>query len=212
MAGLLGIKVGMTQIFREDGVVVPITVVQAGPCAVLEVFPEKGALKLGYGEVKMEKLKKPRQGYFKKLNLPPRRYTREIKFENVSGYQPGQEISVSLFKAGDYVDVTGVSKGKGFAGMIKRWGAHRQPMTHGHTEHRRTGSIGASASPGRVLKGKKMPGRLGGRRKTVQNLQVAAVRETDNLILIKGAVPGCRSGFLIVKKALKKTPSAKPGK
>ena len=202
----------MTQVFGPNGEVIPVTVVEAGPCVVLEVLPARGALKIGCGEVKKNKLKKPLRGYFDKLNLSPRKHIREIKFRDSSEYQPGQELTVSIFQAGNYVDISGISKGKGFAGMIKRWGASRLPMSHGHPEHRRPGSIGASATPSRVFRGKKMPGRMGGEKKTIQNLEVVAVRAADNLLLVKGALPGPRTGWLVIRKALKKKPKETKGK
>lgn len=210
MAGLLGKKIGMTQVFTSEGNAVPVTVVQAGPCSVLEVLEDKCSLKLGYGEIKEERLKKPQQGYFRKLKTAPRKYIREIRFSDVSAYNPGQELTVGLFRSGDYVDVTARSKGRGFAGMIKRWGASRFPMSHGHPHHRSPGSQGASATPGRVFKGKKLPGRYGGTRTTVQNLEVVEVREEENLILLKGAVPGANSGLLTIRKALKKRSKRPP--
>ena len=204
MAGLLGRKLGMTQIFSPDGNVVPVTVIEAGPCVVLEVLSEKSALKIGFGEIKESRVRKPQQGYFKKLELSPRRYIRELKFEDLSGYQPGSEIKADLFQPGDYVDVTGTSKGRGFAGMIKRWGAKSFPSSHGHPKQRQAGSQGCSATPARVFKGKKLPGRYGGTKKTVQNLEVVQVRPDENLIMLRGAVPGPRSGLLLIRKALKK--------
>lgn len=212
MAGLLGKKIGMTQVFTPSGDVVPVTVVQAGPCSVLEVLPKKGVVKIGFGDIKEERLKKPQRGYFHKLKCVSRRYIREIKFADVFEYEPGQEITVGLFQPGDYVDVTGTTKGRGFSGVIKRWGASRSPMSHGHPEHRRPGSIGAAATPSRVFKGKKLPGRYGGKKRTVQNLEVIEVRPKDNLLLLKGAVPGARSGLLEIRRALKKKSKETPEK
>lgn len=204
MSGLLGRKLGMTQIFTEIGAVVPVTVVEAGPCAVLEVMDGKGALKVGYGEVGGRGLNKPREGYFKKIGQPPRRYIREIAFDDPAAYQPGQELKADLFSVGDYVDVTGRSKGRGFSGVIKRWGHSRFPESHGHGRQRLPGSLGCSATPGHVVKGKKLPGRYGGKQRTVQSLEVVGVRAEENLLLIKGAVPGCRSGVILIRKAIKK--------
>ncbi len=204
MAGLLGRKIGMTQVFTPDGNVVPVTVIQAGPCPVLEVLTDKGALKLGFEEIKEERLKKPQRGYFTAIAVPPRRYIREIKFEDLSAYQSGQEITTGLFQPGDYVDVTGTSKGRGFSGMIKRWGASSFPSSHGHPKQRQAGSQGCSATPARVFRGKKLPGRYGGVKKTVQNLTVVEVRPEENLLLLKGAVPGARSGLLVIRKSIKK--------
>ncbi|MDP8214467.1 MAG: 50S ribosomal protein L3 [Candidatus Euphemobacter frigidus] len=204
MAGLLGKKMGMTQVFTSTGNVVPVTVIQAGPCTVLEVLTEKGALKIGFGETREERLKKPQREYFKKIGAGPQRYIREIKFTDVSAYQTGQEITTKLFEVGDYVDVTGRSKGRGFSGVIKRWGHSRFPASHGHPRQRLPGSQGCSATPARVFKGRKLPGRYGGVKKTVQNLKVIEVRPEENLLLIKGAVPGARSGLLLIRKAIKK--------
>ncbi len=204
MAGLLGRKLGMTQVFSPDGNVVPVTVIEAGPCVVLEVLSEKSALKIGFGEIKESRVRKPQQGYFKKIELSPRRYIRELKFEDLSDFQPGSEIKADLFQPGDYVDVTGTSKGRGFAGMIKRWGAKSFPSSHGHPMQRQAGSQGCSATPARVFKGKKLPGRYGGVKKTVQNLEVVQVRPDENLIMLRGAVPGSKSGLLLIRQALKK--------
>ncbi len=204
MSGLLGKKLGMTQVFTETGEVVPVTVVEAGPCVVLEVLEDRGALKLGYGEANPRRLKKPREGYFQKLGQTPRRYIREIAFAGLSSFQPGQELKADLFSAGDYVDVTGHSKGRGFSGTIRRWGHSRYPESHGHPRQRIPGSMGSSATPGRVVKGKKLPGQYGGKQKTVQSLKVIEVRPEENLLLIKGAIPGCRSGLVLIRKAIKK--------
>ena len=204
MAGLLGRKLGMTQVFSPDGNVVPVTVIEAGPCVVLEVLNEKSALKIGFGEIKDSRVRKPQQGYFKKIELSPRRYIREIKFEELSDFQPGSEIKADIFQPGDYVDVTGTSKGRGFSGMIKRWGAASFPSSHGHPKQRQAGSQGCSATPARVFKGKKLPGRYGGAKKTVQNLEVVQVRPDENLIMLRGAVPGSKSGLLLIRQALKK--------
>ncbi len=194
----------MTQVFSPDGNVVPVTVIEAGPCVVLEVLNEKSALKIGFGEIKDSRVRKPQQGYFKKIELSPRRYIREIKFEELSDFQPGSEIKADIFQPGDYVDVTGTSKGRGFSGMIKRWGAASFPSSHGHPKQRQAGSQGCSATPARVFKGKKLPGRYGGAKKTVQNLEVVQVRPDENLIMLRGAVPGSKSGLLLIRQALKK--------
>ena len=201
---MIGRKLGMTQVFTESGAVVPVTVIEAGPCAVLEVLPDRGILRVGYGAVGSRGLSKPREGYFKKVGREPRRYIREIAFADSSGFQPGQELKADLFSIGDYVDVTASSKGRGFAGVIKRWGHSRYPMSHGHPRHRIPGSMGSSATPGHVVKGKKLPGRYGGKRCTVQNLEVVGIRPEENLLLVKGAVPGCRSGLVLIRKAIKR--------
>jgi len=160
MSGLLGRKLGMTQVFTESGAVVPVTVIEAGPCTVLEIMQGPGFLKLGYGEISPRRLKKPREGYFKKIGQPARRYIREIAFDDPAAYQPGQELKADLFSVGDYVDVTARSKGRGFSGVIKRWGHSRYPESHGHPRQRLPGSLGNSATPGHVIKGK--PGPEGG--------------------------------------------------
>jgi len=204
MSGLLGKKLGMTQVFTEAGAVVPVTVIEAGPCTVLEVMEGPGRLKIGYGEISPRRLKKPRAGYFKKVGQAPRRYVRQVDFDDPSAYQPGQELKADLFTVGDYVDVTANSKGRGFSGTIRRWGHGRYPESHGHPRQRIPGSMGSSATPGHVVKGKKLPGRHGGRRCTVQSLEVVGVRPEENLLLVRGAVPGCRSGLVLIRKALKK--------
>lgn len=204
MSGLLGRKIGMTQVFTESGTVVPVTVVEAGPCTILEVMADSGTLKVGFGEVGGRGLKKPREGYFRKVGQEPRRYVREIAFADPSAYQPGQELKADLFSVGDYVDVSGRTKGRGFSGVIRRWGHGRYPESHGHPRQRIPGSMGSSATPGHVIKGKKLPGRYGGKRRTIQSLEVVEVRPEENLLLLKGAVPGCRSGLILIRKALKK--------
>ncbi|MFH1038673.1 MAG: 50S ribosomal protein L3 [PVC group bacterium] len=204
MAGLLGRKIGMTQVFAPNGDVVPVTVIQAGPCTVLEVLAGKSALKIGFEEIREDRLKKPQQGYFKKIDRAPRRYVREVVFADAAGYQAGQELTTGLFKAGDYVDVTGRSKGHGFTGMVKRWKASRFPVSHGHPKQRLPGSQGSSATPGHVYKGKHLPGRSGGVQRTIQSLEVVQVRPEENLIMLKGAVPGARSGLLLVRTSKKR--------
>ncbi len=207
MAGLLGRKIGMTQIFDEKGEVVPVTVIQVKPGRVLEVWPEQGKVKAGFEEVVPARLKRPQQGYFKKLEGPSYRYLREIRFEDAGSLKPGQVLTVEIFSPGDWIDITGMSKGKGFSGMIRRWGAAGWPASHGHPAQRRTGSIGNAATPSRVFRGKKMPGRAGYKKTNVQNLLVAGIKKEDNLILIRGAVPGPRGGLLLIRSALKKKSS-----
>lgn len=203
MTGLLGKKIGMTQIFREDGRIVPVTAVEAGPCPVL-ALKDRSVL-LGFDTVKKDsRLKKPLLGYFKKLNIPGQKLIKEFGRDPGIEYKIGEQLKVDLFKTGDFVDITGISKGKGFQGGMKRWHWHGGPKTRGSTSHRRVGSIGSSTTPGRVWKGHHMPGHMGACQVTVQNLEVAKVDAGQNLLLIKGAVPGCKNSYLIIRKAKKK--------
>ena len=206
MTGILGTKLGMTQVFDETGQVVPVTVVQAGPCVVTAVrTPDKdkySAVQIGFGEINPRKVTKPVAGLFEKAGVTPRRYIAEIRTENASEYTLGQELTAELFAAGQRVDVTGKSKGKGFAGVMKRHGFKGLSSSHGtQRKHRSPGSIGACATPGRVFKGVRMAGRMGGERTTVQSLTVHAVDGDKNLLLIKGAVPGPRGGLVMVRAA-----------
>lgn len=206
--GMLGKKIGMTQIFDEKGIVIPVTVVEAGPLTVVQkkTVDTDGydAIKVGYLKVQEKKLGKPELGQFTKFKLAPTKYLKEFRFEDVSGYEVGQEIKVEdMFQSGDKIDVTGISKGKGFAGVVKRFGQSRGPETHGSMYHRRTGSLGSGTNPGRVIKGKRMPGHLGMDKITVQNLEVVRVDAERNLILIKGAVPGPKGGLLVIKNSVK---------
>lgn len=202
MAGLLGKKIGMTQVFTEAGKRENVTAIEAGPCAVLAIKPK--SIQLGFDEVNEKHVKKPVSGYFKKLNIKPRKMIREFLKDGLKEYQVGQEIKVDLFKAGDFVDVTGTSLGKGFQGGMKRWHWHGGPQTHGSTSHRRVGSIGSTTTPGRVWKGHHLPGHMGAERVTVQNLKVIKVDAQNNLLLVKGAVPGYKNNYLIISKAKKK--------
>ena len=207
MTGILGTKLGMTQVFDETGQVVPVTVVQAGPCVVTAVrTPDKdkySAVQIGFGEINPRKVTKPVAGLFEKAGVTPRRYIAEIRTENASEYTLGQELTAGLFEAGQRVDVTGKSKGKGFAGVMKRHGFKGLSSSHGtQRKHRSPGSIGACATPGRVFKGVRMAGRMGAERTTVQSLTVHAVDGDKNLLLIKGAVPGPRGGLVMVRAAV----------
>ena len=201
---------GMMQIFSEDGNVIPVTVVQAGPCPVVQKkTPERDgyqALQLGFGEKKANRANKPLKGHFNKSGAPPSSFLREIHVDDAEKYEEGQVIKAEeVFSQGDYIDVTGISKGKGFAGVMKRHGFSGQPAGHGtHESFRGPGSIGAAAYPSRVFRGKKLPGRLGGKRATVQNLRVVQVLGEQDLMLIEGAVPGTRGSFLMIKKSVKK--------
>jgi large subunit ribosomal protein L3 len=206
MTGILGTKLGMTQVFDETGQVVPVTVVQAGPCVVTAVrTPDNdgySAVQIGFGEIDPRKVTKPVAGLFEKAGVTPRRYVAEIRTEDASTYQLGQEVLATLFEVGQRVDVTGKSKGKGFAGVMKRHHFKGLSASHGtQRKHRSPGSIGACATPGRVFKGVRMAGRMGAQRTTVQSLTVHAVDSDKNLLLIKGAVPGPRGGLVVVRSA-----------
>ncbi|MEW6075144.1 MAG: 50S ribosomal protein L3 [Candidatus Omnitrophota bacterium] len=202
MFGLLGKKIGMTHIFTDDGRAVSVTVIEAGPCTVLAV--REKAVQVGFDAVKEKKLKKPDAGYFKKLNVAPRKFIREIVKDAAKDYKVGEEIKVDIFKAGDFVDITGISIGKGFQGGMKRWNWHGGPQTHGSMSHRRIGSLGSSTTPGRVWKGHHLPGHMGNIRVTTQNLRVVKVDAGNNLLLIKGSVPGHKNTYLMIRKAKKK--------
>ena len=210
--GILGKKLGMTQIFREDGSIVPATVIQAGPCYVVQkkTNEKEGytAIQLGFEEVKkVNRINKPLAGHFKKANIPPTRILKEFRVgpEEVDANEVGSRISVERFEIGDYVDITGTSKGKGFAGVMKRYGFGGSPASHGtHEYFRHGGSIGQNMTPGRTLKGKKMPGHMGNNRVTVQNLKVVEVRSDNNILLVEGAIPGPNNGYVIINKAVKK--------
>jgi large subunit ribosomal protein L3 len=204
--GILGKKIGMTQVFNEDGTVVPVTVVEAGPCVVLQKKEVETdgyeAIQLGYDEKKEHRANKPELGHAKKANAKPQKFIKEIRGVNPANYELGQEVKVDIFNAGELVDVTGTSKGKGFAGAIKRHNQSRGPMSHGSRYHRGPGSLGAIA-PNRVFKGQTLPGRMGGEKVTTQNLEVVRVDTERNLLLIKGAVPGPKNSYLVIKSAVK---------
>ncbi|WP_312038909.1 50S ribosomal protein L3 [Desulfosporosinus shakirovi] len=204
--GILGKKIGMTQVFTAEGRVIPVTVVEAGPCPVVQkktiATDGYNAIQVGFSILRDGLSNKPRKGHFQKASLKPMRYVREFRVADVESYEIGQEVTVDLFTVGDKVDVVGTSKGKGFAGMIKRHNASRGPMAHGSKYHRRSGSLGAKG-PARVFKGRELPGRMGGERVTVQNLEVIRVDMDKNLILIKGALPGANKSLLILKPSVK---------
>ncbi|MDI9571238.1 MAG: 50S ribosomal protein L3 [Pseudomonadota bacterium] len=206
--GLIGRKLGMTQIFTEDGSAVPATVIEVEPSVVVQrkTMEKDGyeAVQLGYGRIKQKRVTKPLQGHFRKADKGFFRTLREFRWE-AGGCEPGEELRADIFKAGDFVDISGTSKGKGFAGAVKRHGFGGGRATHGSMFHRAPGSIGASADPSRVFKGKKLPGRMGGERNTVQNIEVLLVRLEDNALLVKGAVPGAKRGILLIRPAVKKT-------
>jgi large subunit ribosomal protein L3 len=206
--GILGKKLGMTQVFIADGRRIPVTVVEAGPCTVLQKKTESidgyNALQVGFSEKKTHRVNKPMMGHFKKADQGAFACLRELDVENVDDYQVGDQITCdAVFKAGDIVDVTGTSKGKGFQGVIKRWGFSGGRATHGSHFHRAPGSIGMSAWPARVHKGKKMPGQMGNGRVTMQNLEIVEVRPEQNLILVKGAIPGANQGLVLIRKCIK---------
>lgn len=202
MEAILGKKIGMTQVFIDNQKMVGVTVIEAGPCPVLAV--KEKSIQLGFDILKEKKVKKPIRGYFKKLNIEPRKIIHEVRREKDKEYQVGQEIKVGLFKAGDFVDISGTSIGKGFQGGMKRWHWAGGPETHGHTSHRRVGSIGSTTTPGRVWKGHHMPGHMGSTGATVQSLKIIKVDAENNLLVVKGGVPGHKNNYLIIAKAKKK--------
>ncbi|MCQ2506656.1 MAG: 50S ribosomal protein L3 [Lachnospiraceae bacterium] len=204
---ILATKVGMTQIFNEDGVLIPVTVLEADGNVVTQVKTVENdgyaAIQVGFGKVSPKNVTNPLKGIFAKANVEVKRFLREFKFENSADYQVGQAINADIFAVGDHVDVVGTSKGKGYTGAIKRFGLSRGPMAHGSKYHRHAGSNGAATSPGRVFKGKHMPGQKGNVRSTVQNLEVVRIDAEKNLILIKGAVPGPKKSMVMVKETVK---------
>ena len=205
--GLIGKKIGMTQIFDEKGNVIPVTVIEAGPCVVAQVKTEDNdgynAVQLGFGDVKDKHITKPEKGHFAKAKLTAKKHLREFRLDSIEGIKVGDELKADVFEAGEKVDVQGTSKGKGFQGVIKRHGQHRGPMGHGSMYHRRPGSMGATSTPGRVFKGKKLPGHMGSVKVTVQNLDVIRVDMDKNVLLIKGSVPGAKGAILKIKSAVK---------
>lgn len=205
--GILAKKIGMTQIFDETGKVVPVTVLEAGPIVVTQVKTVEtdgyAAIQIGYVDKKDKHTNKPEKGHFDKAGVAPKRIVKEFRLEDAANYTVGQEIKADVFVAGDKIDVSGTSKGKGFQGAIKRHGYSRGPMAHGSKYHRAAGSLGAATSPGRVFKGKGLPGHMGAVNVTVQNLDVVRVDADKNLILVKGAVPGPKGAVLTVKDSVK---------
>ena len=203
---ILGTKIGMTQIFAEDGTVVPVTVIVSGPCVVTQkkTIETDGyeAVQVGYGDVKEKALNKPQKGHFAKANTANKKYVREFRLSDCSALNVGDEIKADIFAAGEKVDVSGISKGKGFAGPMKH-GLHRGPMTHGSKSKRVSGSMGMCSNPGRVLKGKVLPGHMGVEKVTIQNLEVVKVDAEQNLILVKGAVPGAKGGLVTIRNSVK---------
>lgn len=204
---ILATKVGMTQIFNEDGILTPVTVLQAGPCVVTQVKTEENdgysAVQVGFVDIREKLVNKPKKGHFDKAGVAYKRFVRELKLENASEYAVAQEIKADIFAAGDKIDATAISKGKGFQGAIKRLGQHRGPMAHGSKFHRHQGSNGACSSPSKVFKGKGMPGHMGCVKVTVQNLTIVRVDADKNLILVKGAVPGPKKALVTIKETTK---------
>lgn len=204
---ILATKVGMTQVFSEDGVLTPVTVLQAGPCVVTQVKTVENdgydAVQVGYADKRENLVNKPEKGQFAKAGVACKRYVREFRFEDAASYTLGQEIKADIFAAGDKIDVTAISKGKGFAGGIKRHGLHTGPKTHGSKYHRHAGSNGSASDPSRVFKGKKMAGRMGADQITVQNLEIVRVDVENNVILVKGAVPGPKKALVTLKETVK---------
>ena len=204
---MLTTKIGMTQIFGEDGSLIPVTVLEAGPLVVTQVKTVENdgysAVQVGYGDIREKLVNKPRKGHFAKAGVAAKRYLKEFKFENAEEYSVGQEIKADIFAAGDKIDATATSKGKGFQGAIKRHGLSRGPMAHGSKYHRHAGSNGACSDPSRVFKGKRMAGHMGSERVTVQNLEVVRVDADKNLLLVKGAVPGPKKAMVMLKETVK---------
>ena len=203
--GLIGKKVGMTQIFDEKGNVIPVTVIEAGPCVVSQVKTTEtdgyNAVQLGFGDIKDKHINKPEAGHFAKSKIANKKHLREFRLDSIEGMKVGDELKADTFQAGDKIDVQGISKGKGFQGVIKRHGQSRGPMGHGSMYHRRPGSMGPTSTPGRVFKGKKLPGHMGRVTVTIQNLDVVRVDMDKNVILVKGSVPGCKGAILKIKSA-----------
>ena len=205
--GILATKVGMTQIFNEDGVLTPVTVLLAGPCVVTQVTTAENdgynAVQVGFVDKRAKLVSKPLKGHFDKAGVSYKRYVREFKFENASEYSVKDEIKADIFAAGDKIDATAISKGKGFQGAIKRHGQSRGPMAHGSKFHRHAGSNGSCSDPSKVFKGKKMPGQMGNKRVTIQNLEIVKIDAENNLILVKGAVPGPKKSLVTIKETVK---------
>ena len=205
--GLIGKKVGMTQIFDEKGMIIPVTVIEAGPCVVSQVKTVEtdgyNAIQLGFGEVKSSKVNKPKAGHFAKANVEAKKHLREFRCEEPAELKVGDEVKADVFAQGEKVDIQGISKGKGFQGVIKRHGQHRGPMGHGSMYHRRPGSMGSTSTPGRVFKGKKLPGHMGVQKITIQNLEIIKVDMDKNVLLVKGSVPGPKGAILKIKTSVK---------
>ena len=205
---ILGRKLGMTNIFDTDGTLIPVTVIEAGPCVVTQVKTKEtdgyDAIQVGFGNIREKLVNKPLKGHYDKTKSEYKRYLREFRIDDIESYNVGDEIKADIFSVGDRVDVAGTSKGKGFTGPIKRWNQAMGPSSHGSRYHRGPGSMGSSATPSRVFKSKKLAGRMGGVRKTVQNLEIVKVDPERDLILIKGSIPGARKGLVYVKETVKR--------
>lgn len=204
---ILGKKIGMTQVFTEDGLVVPVTVVEAGPCAVVQKksIEKDGyeAIQIGFGKIREKNVNNPVKKHYAKADVTPCRHLREFRLEEAGAFEVGSQIKAEVFAAGELIDVSGISKGKGFAGTIKRYNHSRGPMSHGSKFHRAPGSLGACASPGKVAKGHKMPGHMGSVKVTTQNLKIIKVDAERNLLLIKGSIPGAKGGLVVIRNACK---------
>ncbi len=204
---ILARKVGMTQIFNEDGVLTPVTVLQAGPCVVTQVKTEENdgynAVQVGFEDIREKLVNQPKKGQFDKAEVPYKRFLQEFRFDNAAEYELKQEIKADIFTVGDKIDATAISKGKGFQGAIKRHGQHRGPMTHGSKYHRHAGSNGSASDPSKVFKGKKMPGQMGHVKVTVQNLEIVRVDAENNLLLVKGSVPGPKKSLVTIRETAK---------
>lgn len=204
---IMGKKIGMTQIFDEQGKMIPVTVVEATPNVVVQVKTEEkegyNAIQIGFGDIRESLVNKPRKGTFAKAGVEPKRFLKEFRLENISSYSVKDEIKVSIFEAGEKIDVSGISKGKGFQGVIKRWNFQRGPETHGSKFHRAPGSQGASSDPSRTFKNRKMPGHMGNVKRTVLNLEIVKVMPEQNVILIKGGIPGPNKGTVVIRNSVK---------
>ena len=215
MKGLLGKKIGMTQLYTEQGRLVPVTLIEAGPCTILKIIKsandKEPAIQLGFENKKESRTNKPDLGNFKKVNTIPKRFVKEVYFGSTEGCKAGGEIGVDIFREGEFVDITGVSKGKGFQGGMKRWNWTAGKEGHGSMHHRRVGSIGASSFPSRVHKGKTMPGHMGAERVTAQHLEIVRVEKDHNLLVVKGTIPGHNNSYLTVRSAKKKQKGSTSG-
>lgn len=204
---ILATKIGMTSVFNENGDLTPVTVLQAGPCVVTQVKTVENdgysAVQVGFADIREKLVNKPEKGVFDKAEVPYKRYLAEFRFEDAESYEVKQEIKADIFAAGDKIDATAISKGKGYQGAIKRFGQHRGPMKHGSKYHRHAGSNGACSDPSKVFKGKRMPGQMGGKKITVQNLEIVKVDVENNLLLVKGAVPGPKKSMVTIKETVK---------